>query len=594
MGQSAVPIGVELNRIGPEALADGHRHPTRHVMVLCRGVVMIVKKVARLAFFVLFFPSLTIVAFFGISSAIGPCPALPPPTGVTVTVGSEQAIWDAVNTATSGATILIADGTYNLGAYGYYLWIDTPNITLRSASGRRDSVILDDSYSRSEIITITASNVTIADLTLKQAGTHPIHVVSTSGGNTLNTLIYNVHIVDPGQQAIKINPHANPVHFTDDGVVACSTIELTDAGRAKVWEINGSCYTGGVDGHQSRGWVVRDNIIKGFWCPQGLSEHGVHFWTGSRDTIVERNWLINNARGIGFGLREIGSGRTYDADDPCPDATGYVGHFDGIIRNNFIFADRDELFASQYGTDGGIALAQACGVQVLHNTVAFTQSPFAAIEYRFSNTDADLTNNLVTHNLEDRGGAAVLSGNLSNRPLSLFVDGANGDLHLKSSADAAIDQAVAIAAGLCDDDFDNQSRPEGSARDIGADEYQSGSANTAPVAIDQWVHVEENSTESPITLTGSDADGDALTFIVTSGPANGSVSGTAPDLFYTPSTGYHGNDRFSFQTNDSVLSSADATVYITVQASDSGGDGNSDGNNNSSAGVGCLIGSAKR
>jgi hypothetical protein len=398
-------------------------------------------------------------------------------------------------------------------------------------------------------------------------------------------LIYNVHIIDPGQQAIKINPHSNPVHFTDDGVVACSTIELTDAGRTKVWEINGSCYTGGVDGHQSRGWVVRDNIIKGFWCPQDISEHGVHFWTGSRDTIVERNWLINNARGIGFGLLESGSGRTY-GDDPCPGASGHVGHFDGIIRNNFIFAGRDELFASEYGADGGIALAQACGVQVLHNTAAFTQSPFAAIEYRFSNTDADLINNLATHNLMDRGGTAVLSGNLSNQPLSLFVDGSNGDLHLKSSANSAIDQAVAIAAGLSDDDFDNQPRPVGSARDIGADEYQSGSTNTAPVAIDQWVDVEENATEFPITLTGSDAEGDALTFTVTSGPANGSVSGTAPNLFYTPSTGYRGNDSFSFQVNDGVLSSADATVYITVQASDSDNDGNSDGG-------GCLIGSAR-
>jgi hypothetical protein len=555
---------------------------------------MSVKKVARVTFFALFFPSLTIVSFLGISFATGPCPALPPPTGTTVTADSEEAIWNAVNNATSGTTILIADGTYNLGAKGYYLWIDTPNVTLRSAGGRRDSVIFDDNYSRSEIITIAASDVTIADMTLKRAGTHPIHVVSTIGAATLNTLIYNVHIIDPGQQAIKINPHSNPIHFTDDGVVACSTIELTDAGRTKVWEINSSCYTGGVDGHQSRGWVIRDNIIKGFWCPQGLSEHGVHFWTGSRDTIVERNWLINNARGIGFGLRESGNGRTYDGDDPCPDASGHVGHFDGIIRNNFIFAGRDELFASQSGADGGIALAQACGAQVLHNTAAFVQSPFAAIEWRFSNTDAELFNNLVTHNLRDRGGAAVLSGNLSDQPLSLFVDGAKGDLHLNGSADAAIDQAVAIAAGLSDDDFDNQTRPAGNSRDIGADEYYSGSTNTAPVASDQWVNVEENATGFPITLTGSDADGDALTFTVTSEPANGSVSGAAPNLFYTPSTGYHGNDSFSFQVNDGVLSSADATVYVTVQASGSDGDGDSDGSNNDNNSSGCLIGSARR
>ena len=403
----------------------------------------------------------------------GACPELGPPTGTVVTVRTAAAISNAANNAIQGTTILIADGTYNLGQNGYYIWIDTPNVTLRSESGNRETVILDDNYSGSEIITVAASNVTIADLTLMRAGTHPIHVVSTGSGDTLNTLIYNVHIIDPGQQAIKINPHAAANYFPDNGVVACSTIELTDAGRAKVLEINGSCYTGGVDGHQSRGWVIRDNIIKGFWCQQGLSEHGVQFWTGSRDTLVERNRLIDNARGIGFGLIENGIGRTY-SDDPCPGAIGYVEHYDGIIRNNFIFASRAELFASGSGADSGITLYQACGALTLHNTVAFTSSPFAAIEWRFANTDVDLINNLVTHDLMDRGGLADLSGNLSQQPLSVFVDGPNGDLHLDQGAGVAIDQGVSVTPGICDDDFDGQKRPMGSARDIGADEYDVG------------------------------------------------------------------------------------------------------------------------
>ena len=219
--------------------------------------------------------------------AVGSCPPLSAASGATVTVDSEDDLYTAVNTATAGTTILIADGTYHLGQNGYYLWIDTPNVTVRSASGNREAVILDDNYSGAEIITIAASNVTVADMTIMRAHTHPIHVVSTTDGHTLNTLIYNVHIIDPGQQAIKINPHENKDYFTDDGVVACSAIELTDAGRAKVWELNNSCYTGGVDGHYSRDWVIRDNEISGFWCEQGLSEHGVHFWTGSRGTIVD-------------------------------------------------------------------------------------------------------------------------------------------------------------------------------------------------------------------------------------------------------------------------------------------------------------------
>ena len=127
--------------------------------------------------------------------------------------------------------------------------------------------------------------MTIADLTIREAATHPIHVVSTDGADTINTLIYNVHIVDPREQAIKINPNQGG-YFVDDGEIACSHIELTDTGRSNVQPNPGGCYTGGVDAHQAWGWIIRDNVIEGFWCNTGLSEHAVHCWRGCRDTVV--------------------------------------------------------------------------------------------------------------------------------------------------------------------------------------------------------------------------------------------------------------------------------------------------------------------
>jgi hypothetical protein len=405
------------------------------------------------------------------------CPPLPGAAGATIEVHNEQDLWEAANSAAPGMTILIADGTYHMAQNGYYIWLGTPNVTLRSKSGNRDAVILDDAYTGTETITIAASNVTVADLTIQRAHTHPIHVVTplSDDSDTLNALIYNVHIIDPGQQAVKINPSLpNNNHYVDNGTVACSNIELTPTGQAKVLQINASCYTGGVDAHQARGWTIRDNRIEGFWCQSGLSEHAIHAWTGSRDTLVERNQLVNDARGVGFGLYEGGTARTY-SDNPCPAVSGYVDHYGGIIRNNFISAYDAGLFASGSGFDSGIALAQACGAQVLHNTVVSTQTPSASsIEWRFANTSAQITNNLTSFRLWPRDGAsASLSGNLSNAPLSLFADPAAGDLHLLASASTAIDQGVALPAGLCDDDIDGDPRPLGSARDIGADEYRS-------------------------------------------------------------------------------------------------------------------------
>ena len=118
------------------------------------------------------------------------CPPLPPPAGEVVTVSTVTELQNAVNNATSNTTISIADGTYNLD--GVYIRLDTPHLTLRSASGNREAVILDGNYVTTEIVQIVASDVTIADLTLREAYYHPIHVMSTDAGDTENTTIYKI------------------------------------------------------------------------------------------------------------------------------------------------------------------------------------------------------------------------------------------------------------------------------------------------------------------------------------------------------------------------------------------------------------------
>ncbi len=403
-----------------------------------------------------------------IQIAPGHCEPLPPPSGNIVHVSTVNALQSAVNNASPGDTILIADGTYPLN--GVYLRVDSPSLTIRSASGNRAAVILDGNYITTEIFQVVASDVTIADLTLREAYDHPIHISSTESSHTLNTLIYNLHIIDPGQQAIKINPANSglPGYYTDDGEIACSHIELTDAGRT---HIRDNCYTGGIDAHQSRGWLFRDNLIEGFWCDSGLSEHGIHLWRGCRDTLIERNMLNDNARGIGLGLVTSGSGRTYP-DDPCPVAVGYVDDFGGLIRNNFVSANDADLFASEYGFDCGICLWNACNAQVLNNTVFTTDSgsTFSSIEWRFPNTNAVIFNNLVNHQMQERNGATgTLTGNLTTVQASWFVDAAMGDLHLLAIATDAIDRVVEPAN--VSDDIDGDLRPIGTAPDIGADEY---------------------------------------------------------------------------------------------------------------------------
>ena len=57
--------------------------------------------------------------------------------------------------------------------------------------------------------------------------------------------------------------------------------------------------------------------------------------------------------------------------------------------------------------------------------------------------------------------------------------------------------------------------------------------NAPPIASAASVSVTEDVAKG-ITLTGSDPDGDALTYAVVSSPAHGTLSGSAPSLTYTP------------------------------------------------------------
>jgi hypothetical protein len=94
----------------------------------------------------------------------------------------------------------------------------------------------------------------------------------------------------------------------------------------------------------------------------------------------------------------------------------------------------------------------------------------------------------------------------------------------------------------------------------------------APVANSLTVTMPED-TSTNLVLTGSDVDGNALTFIIVTAPTNGVLSlidTNAGTLTYTPNVNYNGGDSFTFRVNDGTLNSSIATVFITVTPSDDG------------------------
>ncbi|MBD5778291.1 tandem-95 repeat protein [Pelagicoccus sp. NFK12] len=87
--------------------------------------------------------------------------------------------------------------------------------------------------------------------------------------------------------------------------------------------------------------------------------------------------------------------------------------------------------------------------------------------------------------------------------------------------------------------------------------------NDTPVAISDSVNVTED-VPLQITLVGTDVEEGQLSYAITNPPAHGSLSGTAPDLLYTPNLNYSSpeGDGFSFIVNDGELDSQIANVEI--------------------------------
>jgi uncharacterized repeat protein (TIGR01451 family) len=90
--------------------------------------------------------------------------------------------------------------------------------------------------------------------------------------------------------------------------------------------------------------------------------------------------------------------------------------------------------------------------------------------------------------------------------------------------------------------------------------------NLPPTANGQSVATTEN-TAKGITLTGSDPTSLPLTFIIVTGPANGSLTAINTNtgaVTYTPNANYLGTDTFTFRVNNGYNNSPVVSVSITV------------------------------
>ena len=362
----------------------------------------------------------------------------------TVEVSNVSQLQNALNSANNGGgnvIISVNDGTYSLSDT---LYVNAPNITIKGKSGNRSSVIIQgDAMSANasigNVIRVAANNFKLDGVTLQRAGWHAIQVAGES--NADGAVITNCVLRDTYEQLIKVTKNGSTV--SDNGRVENCLFEYS-AGRAPYY------YTGGIDAHGAKGWVVRGNTFRGIASPSGsVSEFAVHFWDDSANNTTERNTIIDCDRGIGYGLQ------------------GFATNAGGIIRNNMVYhSNNGAPFA-----DVGIALENSTNTQVYNNTVYFANNMSWSMEYRFAaTTGAVFTNNLSNKPIQARdGGSGTQQSNVTNASSSWFKGLSSGDLHLASGVSSVVNAGRAVS-GLTDD-FDGDARGSDAGIDIGADEF---------------------------------------------------------------------------------------------------------------------------
>ena len=367
-----------------------------------------------------------------------------PKTRATIRVRDMGELRRALAGVRPSTTIILEDGAYPLD--GNQLDVAVPQIVLRGRSSNPSRVVIrgrgfDDAFSA---ISISAPEVAIANLAITGVGHHGVQVRGEKGAS--GAKIHNVHIIDVGQQLIKGSASADSPPCRD-GLVSCSTLEYSDSAP--------SDYTNGIDVLNGWNWTVRNNILRRIRGPQSQNHRAgpaILFWRGSRDTLVERNLVIDCHRGIALGL------------SPPKSPTEALDHSGGTVRRNAVC----NLNA---WADEGVEINGSPDALVEHNTVFVQGEPSWAISVRFASASATVRHNLCNREIVRRDGAqATLFGNLVDAREDWFVDARRGDLRLAKGDLPPVD----AAGGSADEkeEASAQSSHLGSAPDVGAFEYR--------------------------------------------------------------------------------------------------------------------------
>ena len=252
---------------------------------------------------------------------------------------------------------------------------------------------------------------------------------------------------------------------------------------------------------------------------------------------------------------DTGVGILVSGSDPDGSSITYIlvsgpssGVLSGSLPNvvytpgaNYHGADSFRFRVNDGQLDSGIATVSITVTPVNDQPVASSLSVSTSentnVSIHLQGTDVD--GDALTYSILSQPSKGTLSGAAPNLIYTPDEDSTGGDSFTYRVNDGVSDSAIATVS------------------------ISISEVNDPPVAFARNVTTQED-TNLPITLTGSDPQGSALTFTRISSPANGTILGSGANLTYVPNPNFHGSDSFVFRVNDGQLNSANATVSIAV------------------------------
>lgn len=221
--------------------------------------------------------------------------------------------------------------------------------------------------------------------------------------------------------------------------------------------------------------------------------------------------------------------------------TGSAPNLTYLPAPNYNGPDNFTFLVSDASTSSAPATIRLTILPVNDRPVAYPTN-YVTMEDTATNvviTAADAEDTTLTYTIVDPPAHGTLTGNGTNLIYSPNANYHGSDSFTFKATDSTFDSAPATVS------------------------LTIFAVNDTPIADAQAVANGEDMA-TPITLTGSDEDGDPLTFTVTTQPSHGTLAGAQPGLLYTPEADYHGSDRFTYVASDAATNSEPATVTITI------------------------------